>query len=379
MGLFAAYMAAKRGLEVTLVERDRVGSSLLSWGSTRLFSPLSMNLPEGLGQDVPGLPDGDALLTGSEMIERVLLPLSRSPLLYDRLLLRHRVVSVGRAGMTRKDFPGHPLRHERPFRLIVEGPQGMSTLEADLVFDATGAPLPAGFGRGGLPVLGEPPADFIIGRLGDMEAFADGLRRGRVLLIGHGHGAAHALLSLSAAARRNAEVSVTWAFRSRNRKPLRETPDDPLPERARVVDAANALAASPPPWLEIRRADSVARMERTARGWRAHFTAPGPEGEAAPARDVDAVAAFTGYRPDLSFLSELALDLSPVTEGTRGLQAVLGGAADCLSIPQVSPRDLVSGEPGFYLIGSKSYGRANTFLLRDGIRHAALILDHASR
>lgn len=366
MGLCSAWLAARRGFDVTVLERDRVGAALLNWGSARFFSPLAMNLPEGLRDELPGLPDGDALLTGPEMVERVLLPLARSPRLYDRVRLRHRVLAAGRAGFTRKDFAGHPVRHERPFRLLVETPQGPVALEADLVLDATGVPLPGGFGPGGLPPLGDP-GDGILRRLGDLEEFAAGFRAGRALLVGHGHSAAHALLAFASAAQGNAQVSVTWVIRSRNRLPFRQTPSDPLPERARVVDAANALAAAPPPWLEILRADSVARLERAPGGFRAHLTQGGP-------REVEAVAAFTGSRPDLSFLSELALDLSPATEGTRGLQAALAGAVDCLSVPQVAPRDLASGEPGFFLAGAKSYGRSNAFLLRDGLRHVELIL-----
>jgi hypothetical protein len=91
----------------------------------------------------------------------------------------------------------------------------------------------------------------------------------------------------------------------------------------------------------------------------------------------DMVAAFTGGRPGCGHLSELALDLDPATEGARRLRGALLGAADCLSAPKVVPADLASGEPGFHLIGARSYGRSGLFLLRDGIRHVEMILDHA--
>ncbi|HEY7575192.1 MAG TPA: FAD-dependent oxidoreductase, partial [Thermoanaerobaculia bacterium] len=62
MGLFAALEARRRGLEPTVFEAQRVGEALYSWGSARLFSPVSMNVPEPVrrlvGQDV----DPDALL-----------------------------------------------------------------------------------------------------------------------------------------------------------------------------------------------------------------------------------------------------------------------------------------------------------------------------
>jgi hypothetical protein len=37
---------------------------------------------------------------------------------------------------------------------------------------------------------------------------------------------------------------------------------------------------------------------------------------------------------------------------------------DCLTVPRVTARDLESGEPGFALVGAKSYGRSRAFLLQ---------------
>ena len=53
----------------------------------------------------------------------------------------------------------------------------------------------------------------------------------------------------------------------------------------------------------------------------------------------------------------------------------LANVTDCLARPRVSPRDLASGEPNFYLVGSKSYGRARTFLLQTGYDQLETILD----
>jgi hypothetical protein len=398
MGLYAAYAAARRGLDVTVLERDRVGSSLATWGSARFFSPLSMNAPAEALREIPNAPAGDSLLTGPEMIDRVLAPLARLPILYGRIRLRHQVIAIGRAGLSRRDFAGHPVRQEKPFRLLVQGPEGEYMLEADWVFDATGAYARGNaIGAGGLPALGERALEGrLLRRLGDFEAllsgFVSGSVSGHVLLSGHGHSAAHALLALRDAAARNPRVSATWCFRSRNLRPFRETPDDPLPGRAALVSAANALAVAPPAFLKVRRAGAVAALEplpgKVGSRIRAVFAVP-PGGPTATAQssslrpdsadsiECDAVAAFTGHGPDLSFLSELALDLSPATQGTRRLYAVLRGATDCLSVPTPRPEDLDSGEAGFFLLGSKSYGRANAFLLRDGIAHLEMILRHA--
>src|SRR5262245_55077401 len=95
VGLAAALTALRHGLDVTVLEGATVGASLLRWGPTRFFSPLSMNLPPGAA-DVLGarLPASDALLTGPEFVEGVLAPLAESHVLRGRIHERQRVISV---------------------------------------------------------------------------------------------------------------------------------------------------------------------------------------------------------------------------------------------------------------------------------------------
>jgi hypothetical protein len=89
----------------------------------------------------------------------------------------------------------------------------------------------------------------------------------------------------------------------------------------------------------------------------------------------DAVVGLTGYGPDLSFVSELALEVSPVSEGSLRLSRALTRITDCLTPPVLEDGDLESGEPGFHLVGAKSYGRLPTFLLQTGQGQLERILD----
>jgi hypothetical protein len=183
--------------------------------------------------------------------------------------------------------------------------------------------------------------------------------------VGHGHSAATAvdrLVSLTPSPR------VTWATRSANRRPCVEVANDPLPERERVTAHANDLAADPPPFLKVERRASVEALTPRDGRVEVRLTA-GRSGV------YDAVVGFTGYRPDLSFLSELALEVSPVTEGPARLSRALANVTDCLSVPKVEPPDLESGEPGFHLVGAKSYGRLPTFLLKNGLAQLETVLD----
>ena len=44
-----------------------------------------------------------------------------------------------------------------------------------------------------------------------------------------------------------------------------------------------------------------------------------------------------------------------------------GASSDCMAQASAGPESLVTSEPNFYLIGSKSYGRNSSFLLSVGL------------
>jgi hypothetical protein len=48
---------------------------------------------------------------------------------------------------------------------------------------------------------------------------------------------------------------------------------------------------------------------------------------------------------------------------------------DCLSVPAVTAADLSSGEPNYFFVGSRAYGRANSFLLATGFSQLDSIID----
>ncbi len=118
-GLTAAISGVRRGWGVTVLERDEVGASIRRWGPTRFFSPLAMNLPSGACECLGGkLPPDDALLTGSEFVENVLVPLAGSNVLSGCIRTSHRVVAVGRSGLTRSDLARNiPVRAEQALPL----------------------------------------------------------------------------------------------------------------------------------------------------------------------------------------------------------------------------------------------------------------------
>jgi hypothetical protein len=193
-----------------------------------------------------------------------------------------------------------------------------------------------------------------------------------VLLVGHGHSAANALAVL-----RDAGAEVTWAVRTAKGRPCEEIANDPLPERQRVVAAANELAAE-------------VRMERRAMVESVDVCSGGRSRPPAGARsgrrytvtltgdrraEVDAVVALTGYRPAGDYANELALEISPVSEGGARLYRAISKITDCLCVPSVAKEDFATGEPGYYFVGARAYGRSRTFLLQTGLLQLETILD----
>ena len=84
--------------------------------------------------------------------------------------------------------------------------------------------------------------------------------------------------------------------------------------------------------------------------------------------EVDYIISNTGLKPDLSIHSELQVHICYASDGIMKLAAsLLGASGDCLAQPAAGIETLTSPEPNFYILGSKSYGRNSSFLLRVGI------------
>jgi hypothetical protein len=82
---------------------------------------------------------------------------------------------------------------------------------------------------------------------------------------------------------------------------------------------------------------------------------------------VDELIVATGFRPDLSFLSEIRLGLDPALECPPTLAPLIDpNEHSCGTARPHGARELSQPEPGFYFAGMKSYGRAPTFLMLTG-------------
>lgn len=82
---------------------------------------------------------------------------------------------------------------------------------------------------------------------------------------------------------------------------------------------------------------------------------------------VDEVVVLTGFRPDLSWLSEVRLGLDPTLQcPTRLAPLIDPNVHSCGTVYPHGVTELSHPEPEVFLAGMKSYGRAPSFLALTG-------------
>lgn len=401
MGLDAALAAREAGWPFTVYEAaDGVGGHVRSWGHVRLFTPwgenVSVRMRRALEETGWRPPDPEAFPDGRALVERLLEPVAALPEVARNLRTGVRVRAVGRRGMVKSDAIGSELRARPPFRILLRLPSGSEvTEEADVVLDCTGTySNPNALGDGGIPAPGEEAAGHrIVREIPDLEEEADAWAGKRVLLVGSGHSAQTAARDLADAVRRGSGTRVIWVVRAED-PDWDAVPNDPLPGRARLTREAQALASGSVEGVEVRTGcvvDAVAASDGCVRvTLRPRFGGAGggpsepPPGSAdGPGRgtragtgteqdgsivEVDRILSLTGAVGDHRLYRQLQVHECYATAGPMKLAAALLGSesGDCLEQVSHGPESLVNPEPGFFLLGAKSYGRNNTFLMRIG-------------
>ncbi len=372
-GLAAAAHLLERGLRPLVLEAgDGPGAAVAEWGHVRLFSEwpelvdrAAQRLLEPTGWAAPtsGYP------TGAEWVGHYLAPLGK--VLDEWVRYGARVTGVSRKG---RDRLVDADRGEQPFTVHATYASGREVrFEARAVIDASGTwrrPNPAG--ADGLPALGEHRnADLVSHAVPD--SAAAGRYAGRhTVLLGAGDSALGAVIELDRIAREHPGTRVTWVLRrGSTANTFGGGAADQLPQRGALgLRAREAVDAGR---IDVVTGFRAAEIRREAD--RAVLVAE--DGRELPAADT--VVVLTGFRPDLSFLSELRLDLDPTLEAPRAIAAEIDpNIHSCGSVRATGARDLAhADEPDLYLVGMKSYGRAPTFLAMTGyeqVRSVAAML-----
>ena len=207
LGLEAALYGRFLGYDVDIYELGEVADNIRRWGHVQMFSPFALNASAlglaALAAQDEGYrpPEAAALLSGSEYIERYLLPLSQTDLLSDHLHRNTRVTALARRHLLKDQPIGSDPRREAEFMLLLADSDGERLATADVVIDASGTyRTPRWLGAGGMPALGERALRSAIHyHLPDvLGRDRDQFRGQRTLVVGHGYSAATTVVALGA-------------------------------------------------------------------------------------------------------------------------------------------------------------------------------------
>jgi thioredoxin reductase len=365
IGLAAAAHLIERGIEPLVLEAGlSAGTAVRDWAHVRLFSPWSevtdpaaekLLAPTGWTR-----PEGATYPTGGDWAEQYLQPLA--DILGDKVRYSATVTGVARAG---RDRIVDADRDEQPFTVHIELADGSEKrISALAVIDASGTwTIPSPMGADGLPALGEKAAaDRISYRVPDLKDPAVRARYAgkRTAVIGSGASAFTALAYLADLAKEEPGTHAAWVLRRGiGADTFGGGEADQLPARGALGLRAKAA-------VEAGHASAVT-------GFRTQAVERDGDRLVLVAEDgrrldpVDEVIVLTGFRPDLSFLSEVRLGLDERLQAPTALAPLIDpNVHSCGTVYPHGVNELSHPEQDVYLVGMKSYGRAPTFLAMTG-------------
>jgi len=280
---------------------------------------------------------------------------------------------------------GKPLcsrqRSATPFRLLVRdvatGAESYRE-DFDVVADCSGfydQSLANWAGKGGTPALGERAlraAARLWTTIPDIRGHSRARFAGRrCMVVGAGMSAATTVRDLVELRKEEPKTEVVFVTRSSS-SPYSVIPDDVLPQRKALCELGNAASEGSVDGISyIGGAALEALSEADGRLLVTLRTPAGKQEET-----VDEVVCCVGYHPDTSLYEELQVHQCYASNGPIKLAATLiGGSGDCLKQVAAGADALKNPEPGFFILGSKSYGRKSSFLLKIGHEQVATVLD----
>ncbi len=375
VGLEAAAAALERGFDVHVFERGEVGAHPLAWGHVWMFTPWWANVGPAaarlLGREGWTAPPADERPTGAGLVERFLAPLAAAPGLKGRVHEHSQVVHIARRATLKGERAGDPARAGQPFRLLVRDSGGRENfLHAFAVIDASGTyATPNWAGSGGIPARGEL---YLAPQMSYLCDDVRGLRRARhagkrTLVIGDGASAATTVLELVQLAAEEPGTAVTWVTRGTGALGG-EVADDPLPARAELFAVARALRDGGDPavtWVGGAEVEGFEYNSATHR-YRVALDLDGR----ARLEEADQVIVNAGFGPDDAIHRELQVHASWATRAPVAVAEALAAGTE-----PVDAERLANPEPGYFVVGAKSYGRSGAFLLETGYRQVASVVE----
>jgi thioredoxin reductase len=368
VGLAAAAHLELRGIPFLLFEAGpTVASNILSWKHIRIFSPWRYNIDQAarklLSESNWVSPEDEALPTGEDLFTQYLQPLYELPAIKKKTLLNAKVISIGRRNLDKMKDRG---REEEPFIVQVSHGDEIQQHEVSAVIDSTGTwNSPNPLGSGGVYAMGEVENwDRIFYGIPDvLNELEARYKNKNVLVVGSGHSSINVVLELARLKDKYPDTEINWVMRKKNLRDVYGGGErDGFAARGALGIKIEHLVKSDR--LNVYTPFQIQQVISD----RGKLNIAGfQNGQKFSLPAIDEIISNTGSRPDFSFLREIRLSIDPSLESVGALAELIDpNIHSCGTVRPHGEKQLRHPEKDFYIVGSKSYGRAPTFLMATG-------------
>lgn len=376
VGLAAAAHLKSRNQPFILLEAgETVAANILSWKHIRVFSPWRYNIDKAarllLSETDWQSPEDEGLPTGAELYDQYFKPLSELPAIKPHIRLKSKVFSIGRKNLDKMKTSG---REHVSYVVQVIRDGEIEQFEARAIIDASGTwNSPNPIGSGGVYAKGElENLDRIFYGIPDILAqHANRYKNKSVLVVGSGHSSINAILELDKLKEKNPDTEIHWILRKKNvRDVYGGQESDALEARGalgikieQLVNEGRVNVYTPFSIQQI--AQHEGKLMLIGFQDDVKLALPG----------IDEIISNTGSRPDFSFLREVRLSIDPSLESASALADLIDpNIHSCGTVRPHGEQELRHPDKDFYIVGSKSYGRAPTFLMATGYEQVRSIV-----
>lgn len=377
VGLAAAAHLAVRNQSFILFEAGHtVASNILAWEHVRIFSPWRYNIDKAARQLLASstwqAPDKEALPIGRALYDFYFHPLSELPAIKPYVFLKSKVLAIGRKNLDKVKTKG---RAEVPFVVqVLHQNQEVKHYEVKAVIDASGTwNSPNPIGSGGVFAVGEleHSTNIFYGIPDILNRYKERYKNKSVLVVGSGHSAINTILELDQLKAEYPGTQIHWVLRKKHVSEVYGgQEDDALPARGalgikieQLVNEDRVHVYTPFQIQQILKRDG--KLTLIGNQYDQQRALPG----------IDEIISNTGSRPDFSFLREVRLNIDPSLESAAEIAELIDpNIHSCGTVRPHGELELRHPDKDFYIVGSKSYGRAPTFLMATGYEQVRSIV-----
>lgn len=260
-GIEAALYARFLGYTVLLLESKKVGQSLARWGDRlidaawgQITSPLGLAALQAQGKT--DLPAAESRISYRQFVEKYVLAVARTDLLYDSIQINSRVHSVSRLRCLPQENVSVAKLSELEFRVLIESQnRGEYTQLADVVLDCSGlGSYRNGLAQGGGLAIGETALEskFLTGKWDFLGRKGQQFAGKHLILWGDNLEACANAVEISELTKLDNTTKLTWVLPKRRGKPAHRFEFDGFPEFAKaandLVDCGNPSVVTLDAW-----------------------------------------------------------------------------------------------------------------------------------